>query len=74
MFSFRLPLPFTSQPEPASKLELKPVTRERLSPGEFLRVLDSKREQIESSTFVPPKFGDDHFGYFEVEYSDPVYK
>lgn len=74
MFSFRLPLPFTGESQPTSTLDLEPVMRERLSPSEFLSVLESKQDRVKSSNFVPPKLGDDHFGYFEVEYDEPVYK
>lgn len=74
MFSFRLPLPFVESEDPSDELRFEPVRKEQLGPAEFLRALDKRRGQIESSTFVMPSLGDDHFGYFEVEYTDPVYR
>lgn len=70
---FRLPLPFLGTPRQDS-IELEPVRRERLSPAEFLEVLDSDRGRIASSNYVAPRLGDNHFGYFEVEYDRPIYR
>ena len=74
MFSFPLPFPFTGDMSPDDFLQFEPVRRERLSPAEFLEALNSDRDNIESSHFVAPQLGDDHFGYFEVEYRNPVYR
>jgi hypothetical protein len=52
---------------------MQPVERERVGPGQYLE-LESDPDRVESASFVPPKLGDDHFGYFEVEYRTPVYK
>lgn len=56
------------------EVSLQPIEHETLSPEGFLETLDDRREQIESSRFVPPKLGDDHFGYVEVDYKQPVFK
>lgn len=74
MFSFRLPLPFLGSSAPDDGIELEPVHRERLSPAEFLQTVQSDRDNIKSTTFVTPRLGDNHFGYFEVEYDTPIYK
>lgn len=72
---FSLPSLFRSKPERKnSSVNLEPVTREYLTSVEFLELIESDPERIESSTFVAPRLGDMHFGYFEVEYRDPVYK
>jgi hypothetical protein len=76
MFSFRIPLPFLGASDPGStaEIELEPVRRERLGPAEFLHALESDSDNIQSASFISPKLGDDHFGYFEVEYDNPVYR
>lgn len=74
MFSFRVPLPFFGDQSAGSDVHLEPVTKERLGPAEFLARLEESPERIESSSFVAPSLGDEHFGYFEVEYSNPIYK
>lgn len=74
MFSFRLSFPFLGSSEPQGSIELEPVERERMSPAGFLSTLESDPDKIESSSFIPPRLGDDHFGYFEVEYRTPVYR
>jgi hypothetical protein len=73
MFPIRLPLPFTSDEEPSS-LHLEPTRKERMTPAQFLQTLRADDDNIRSSSFVAPRLGDDHFGYFEVEYEKPVYK
>lgn len=74
MFPFRLPLPFLDQQEPTQSLHLQPIEREQMGPAQFLDLLKRDSDRVESTTFISPKLGDDHFGYFEVEYRDPVYK
>lgn len=74
MFSFRLPLPFFEERTPDNRLQLEPVREERMGPAEFLEVLESNPDNIKSSSFVAPRLGENHFGYFEVEYRFPVYK
>jgi hypothetical protein len=72
MFSFRLPLPFTGDDEPSS-LKLEPTQKERMTPAQFLQAVRSDGDNIQSASFVAPHLGDDHFGYFEVEYENPFY-
>jgi len=74
MFAFRLPPLFSSSEVEDREVQLEPVTREKLSPVEFLQLLDSDKELIKSSRFISPRLGDDNFGYFDVEYERPVYK
>lgn len=74
MFSFRLPPLFQSNETEGRDLLLEPVKREYLSPIEFLKLLESDRDRVKSSTFVPPRLEDNHFGYFDVEYDRPIYK
>ena len=57
-----------------SEVHLNPVERERLSPSEFIETVNSRSEDIRTTSYVSPKLGEDHFGYFEVEYDPPVYK
>jgi len=74
MFSFSLPPLFPSSEAEPQEMHLEPVFREQMAPHEFLQLLQSDTSRIKSSTFVPPRLGDNHFGYFEVEYDRPVYK
>lgn len=57
-----------------SELTLSPTERERQSPSEFIETVNRRSENIRTTSYVPPKLGDEHFGYFEVEYDVPVYK
>lgn len=76
MFSIRIPLPFfgVSDTGNTTEIELEPIRRERLGPADFLDVLESDSENIQSASFVSPRLGDDHFGYFEVKYRKPIYR
>lgn len=74
MFSIQFASPFSSEPVSSGEVKLDAVRRERLGPLEFLRILESDRENIKSSTFIPPELGDSHFGYFDIEYRTPIYK
>jgi len=74
MFSFSLSLPFLEGPDSQESIELEPVEQERMSPSGFLKALESNADDIESSSFIPPRLGDDHFGYFEVKYRNPIYR
>lgn len=74
MFPFRLPIPFLGSSETEESIQLKPVERERMSPTGFLATLESDADNIKSSSFIPPRLGDNHFGYFEVEYRNPIYR
>jgi hypothetical protein len=58
----------------SSEVDLTPLNREYLTPSEFLEAVDRVPDQIHNASFVAPRLGDDHFGYFEVEYETPVYK
>jgi len=56
------------------EISMQSVTQEQLSPEAFLDSLAEHQRHIKSSRFVAPKLGDSHFGYFEVEYKQPVFK
>jgi hypothetical protein len=56
------------------EIQLIPVERERLTPAQFLRTMRERRDLVESSSYNPPQLGDDHFGYFDVEYREPIYE
>lgn len=55
-------------------IDLMPISRERLSPKQFLKLVNENPSLIKSSRAVPPKPGSANFGSFEVAYSRPVYK
>ncbi len=44
----------------------KPVKQHIYTAEEFIRIADLKRDNIESSQFIPPKVGEDSFGSFKV--------
>ena len=44
-----------------------------MTPAQFLQAVRSDGDNIQSASFVAPHLGDDHFGYFEVEYENPFY-
>ena len=48
-----------------------PVSSERLSPREFLKLKDASPGTIKRSRFVPPRIGDGTFGHVEVIYKHP---
>lgn len=47
------------------------ASQERVSASRFLDILDSKKENILNTTFVPPKVGGNGFGEFVVNYKHP---
>lgn len=53
---------------------MRPVNHESLSPSDFRELATEHPERVESSKFVPPQLGDSHFGYFEVEYHQPIFR
>lgn len=53
---------------------LVPKRVERLSPGDFVVLVDEQRSNIASSRFVAPRIGSKGFGSFEVRYKVPVLK
>ena len=55
-------------------VSMRAVEQEKLSPEACLEVLETRRGQIERSTFVPPDVGDSHFGYFRVDYKKPIHR
>jgi hypothetical protein len=57
-----------------AEVPMRSVSKEHLSPEEFLETLEARRGKIESAQFVSPKLGDSHFGYFEVDYRRPIFK
>jgi hypothetical protein len=56
------------------EIPMQSVKQEHLSPSDFLEISESEPELIKSSRFVAPRLGEDHFGYFEVQYKQPVYR
>lgn len=57
-----------------SQQVLVPKRVERLSPGDFVTLVDEQRSNIASSRFVAPRIGGKGFGSFEVRYKVPVLK
>lgn len=47
---------------------------EELSPENYLKLLQSDENNIESVEIVPPKLGEHNFGKIKVNYKIPVYK
>ncbi len=44
----------------------KPVKQHIYTAEEFIKIADSKRENIESTHFIAPKIGENSFGSFKV--------
>jgi len=55
-------------------IPMRMVESEQLSPQEFLNIAEEEPTRIKSSNFVPPKLGENHFGYVRIEYRKPVFK
>ncbi len=51
-----------------------PIKEEVILPDEFIKLVESQRDNIESSKFIPPKIGDSSFGEMSVTYKHPVLK
>jgi len=49
-------------------------TTETVSPEEFLKILETQRDDVEDVRFIPPKLGGKHFGKFEIKRRTPYYK
>ena len=56
-----------------STIEMQPKTRAFLGPADFIKVSNKQGANIRSSKYVPPRIGSKHFGFFEVEFNQPVY-
>ncbi|WP_156480140.1 hypothetical protein [Collimonas pratensis] len=52
-------------------IDMVVVTRETVSPRDFLVANKTNPSNIKSATFVAPKIGSKGFGAFEVEYRTP---
>jgi hypothetical protein len=60
--------------EKKKTIDLVPVRRELVSPGEFLRFTEEERRKISRTIITPAKLGSKHFGGLWVEYHDPIFK
>ncbi|WP_150051280.1 MULTISPECIES: hypothetical protein [Methylomonas] len=49
---------------------LKPIKYRIVSPEELVSLVETRRNKIESTRFVPPKVGENSFGRFRVEFKD----
>jgi len=49
---------------------LKPVKSRVVSADEYLIIVESRKSNIESSRFIPPKIGGSGFGKFKVTFKD----
>lgn len=49
---------------------LKPVKSRVVSAEEYQTLIDKRRDNIESSRFIPPKIGGKGFGKFQVTFKD----
>lgn len=49
---------------------LKPVKSRVVSAEEYQTILDKRRDNIESSRFIPPRIGGKGFGKFQVTFKD----
>jgi len=47
---------------------------ETVSAEEFLKILETQRDDVEDVRFIPPKLGGKHFGKFEIKRRTPYYK
>ena len=53
----------------SNKKILVPVNKETVNSRDFLAILETRRNDIKKSRFIPPKLGSNNgFGYFEIEY------
>lgn len=50
------------------------VTSEKLSAEEYLKLIATNKDKIESVKIVPPHLGGKDFGKLEVTYKTPLYK
>ena len=53
---------------------LIPIKEETIQPDEFVKIVEDQVENIESSTFIPPKIGSPDFGQGAVVYKHAVLK
>lgn len=51
---------------------LFPCKERLLSPEEYLADLQTQRNNIESVSFIPPKTGQNDYGFFIVRYKNSV--
>lgn len=49
------------------------VSRECVSPEDFVKIMESDRENIKKLAIVPPQLGVSGFGCIEVTYNIPIY-
>lgn len=65
---------FRNQPrssKPSVTLDFSPGEPERVSPTEFLKIIQTRQLELKSFEFVPPRLGDKYFGYFRIEWKWP---
>lgn len=55
-------------------LDARPVTKEVISAGDFVRLSEDQKQKIKSVEIVPPRLGSRGFGGIKVDYKTPVYK
>jgi len=49
---------------------LKPVKSRLVSSDEYLVIVSTRKNNIESSLFIPPKIGSNNFGKFKITFKD----
>ncbi|MEQ5178932.1 MULTISPECIES: hypothetical protein [Proteus] len=54
------------------KKVLEPIKSKKVSPSEYLEIIQSHTDNIERVEYVAPKLGDNNFGAFKVTYRTPV--
>lgn len=59
---------------PKREVELTPTSHRLVSPEEFLQMCEKESDNIRSSSYIPPRMGDEGFGHFEVHLKRPVYQ
>ncbi|MBG5896795.1 hypothetical protein [Providencia stuartii] len=54
------------------KKVFEPVKAKKVSPTEYLEIVQNHTDNIERVEYLAPKIGDDNFGSFKVTYRIPV--
>lgn len=58
----------------SNTIYLHKVTKESLSPGQFINLNEKEKANISFTEVVPPRLGQKNFGKITVHYKNPVYK
>lgn len=60
-----------SQWDKSQILDFAASEPECVSPEAFLEILEGRQSELKFFEFVPPRLGNQHFGYFRIEWKWP---